>query len=403
MSDGDLSEPGDYSEWIDPPGGDDALAAARRRLHRRGALLDWFQIGFLVLIPVLSVVTIVIAHHADNRASSARADTHALTRDVSSLTDSVDRLTRNQEDTGRIEAQVAALAEAFRRIAVATSPAERQQAIDALNAIPPASSSSSTSTTRPAAPPTTTPTAAPASSAGNPPPPSSSSSTTSPTTTTTRPLLPALTVPTLPPLPTRSAGSSSPAWPSPWWPYWPALACLPFLLAVPVALTAGRDPERKTMTQPISPAKAAPNAAGRIIRTLYMVVIAVAVAIPAATAAFGFSAATSAKLVGLAGGITILVTALWNALEGAGIIGTVAASPVAPAQLAGDDVDRIAQAVHAAAPAPADDRSDYTFAVELTDAEVDKIADAVAKRVAAAPSPAKKAPSPARKAAPRRR
>lgn len=410
--DRDLSEPGDLDAWLGqstpaPAPSTPDVEAARRRLHRRAGILDWFQIGFLVIVPLLSVITIAVAHHADQRASGAREDTHALVGDVSSLSASVDRLTANQQDTARIAAQVAELAEAFRRIATATTPEERREAIDALNALGPPPATSDAPPSSSSSPPTTAPSSSPPSSATTtttpaaaPPPPSSST-----TSTTRRPLIPALTVPTLLG-PTRR--SSSPSWPSPWWPYWPALASLSLLLAVPVALTAGRDPERKPMTQPITPDKVAPSAAGRIIRTLYMVIIAIGVAIPAATAAFGFTAATSAKLVGLAGGITILVTALWNALEGAGVIGTVHASPApaAPSAVRLDlgEVDNIARAVHASAPEVPE-----SFAVELDEDEVEKIASAVARHViVAAPAPttaasrARKAAA-AKKAAPRRR
>lgn len=132
----------------------------------------------------------------------------------------------------------------------------------------------------------------------------------------------------------------------------------------------------------------------RVLRTVYMVLAAVLVAIPAATAAFGFSAATSAKLIGFAGGTTVVVTAVWNALEAAGMI-PVAHATADPAAVAAVDT------ANALLAEPQPTGMPNAFEVALTDDEVERLADAVAKRViVAAPvkAAARKAPA-ARKAA----
>lgn len=69
----------------------------------------------------------------------------------------------------------------------------------------------------------------------------------------------------------------------------------------------------------------------RMIRTVVMVVLAAAAAVPAAVATMGFSAETAGKIVALAGGVTVLVTAVWNALEGSGLIPTLLGKTIEPA------------------------------------------------------------------------
>lgn len=62
--------------------------------------------------------------------------------------------------------------------------------------------------------------------------------------------------------------------------------------------------------------------AQRILRTAIQVIIGLAAAVPAAVAAIGgeVDAALAAKVVGFAGAAIIIVTALQNALEAAGIL-----------------------------------------------------------------------------------
>lgn len=62
-------------------------------------------------------------------------------------------------------------------------------------------------------------------------------------------------------------------------------------------------------------AKAALTPTQRIARTVYQVVLALAVAIPAAIAALPIPAAAAAWAVGISGATVIVVTAGWNAYE----------------------------------------------------------------------------------------
>jgi hypothetical protein len=53
----------------------------------------------------------------------------------------------------------------------------------------------------------------------------------------------------------------------------------------------------------------------RVIRTIVQVVVGVCAAIPAAVASLGLSAADAAAITGVAGAVTIIVSAAWNAID----------------------------------------------------------------------------------------
>ncbi len=61
----------------------------------------------------------------------------------------------------------------------------------------------------------------------------------------------------------------------------------------------------------------------RVLRTVGQVLVAVAAAVPAAVALLDISAARSAQVVGICGATVVIVTAVQNALEAKGTIGTV--------------------------------------------------------------------------------
>ena len=64
-----------------------------------------------------------------------------------------------------------------------------------------------------------------------------------------------------------------------------------------------------------------PNAAsGRIIRTVFQVLVASVAAVPALVKVIGLSASTSAEVTGVIGLLVILITSLHNGLETAGIL-----------------------------------------------------------------------------------
>lgn len=65
------------------------------------------------------------------------------------------------------------------------------------------------------------------------------------------------------------------------------------------------------------------TAASRILRTIAQVIVAVCAAVPAAVALLDISATTSAKIVGIAGAVVVLVTAAQNALEAKGLVPTL--------------------------------------------------------------------------------
>lgn len=64
----------------------------------------------------------------------------------------------------------------------------------------------------------------------------------------------------------------------------------------------------------------------RVLRTVVQVLIAVAVAVPSAVALLDIDKALAAKIVGVAGALVIVVTALQNALEANGVL----PKPMAP-------------------------------------------------------------------------
>lgn len=53
----------------------------------------------------------------------------------------------------------------------------------------------------------------------------------------------------------------------------------------------------------------------RIVRTAVQVVLAVLIAIPAAVAVLPLSAAAATKSIGIAGALTIVISAAWNAYD----------------------------------------------------------------------------------------
>ena len=64
-----------------------------------------------------------------------------------------------------------------------------------------------------------------------------------------------------------------------------------------------------------------PNAAsGRIIRTVFQVLVASVAAVPALVQTLGLSATTSAEVTGVIGLLVVLVTSLHNGLETAGVL-----------------------------------------------------------------------------------
>lgn len=65
------------------------------------------------------------------------------------------------------------------------------------------------------------------------------------------------------------------------------------------------------------------NKTSAVVRTIVQVLLAVAVAIPAAVALLPVSAAVSAGVVGVAGALVVVVTAVQNALEAKGAIPTL--------------------------------------------------------------------------------
>jgi hypothetical protein len=83
------------------------------------------------------------------------------------------------------------------------------------------------------------------------------------------------------------------------------------------------------VTQPTPPAAPTQSRTARhVLRTFIQVMVAEAAAIPSLASAFNISAGTTAKITGGVGVIVVLVTALQNAGEDAGLIPTILENPV---------------------------------------------------------------------------